>query len=153
MELSFWYLVYAGLGLIVLELLIGVQTGFDLILIGVSLLLGGLVAWLTGNFQLGIVASICLSFLYFVLGRKHIKEKLFDFSHKINVDKLIDKQAIVVKAIKPHQPGQVKIEGEVWRAESDQTIGVDQKVKIISVEGVTLKVIGSLKKVKNKEAK
>lgn len=52
-----------------------------------------------------------------------------------NVDALIGRTALVVKSIDPDTGGQVKIDGEVWRAFADEKVGVDTRVEVLKVSG------------------
>ncbi len=136
------WLVYLGLFLIILELVLGVSTGFDLLLSGLALLAGGVVLWLTNIFWLAIAISIVLILIYFILFRTALKDKMMSTATKnVNIDKLIKADAIVVKSITPARPGQVKVDGEIWRAESDQNLEEGDRVVVNSIEGVTLKVV------------
>ncbi len=135
-----WFIFYGGLGLILLELALGVDTGFDFLLIGLSLILGSLAGFLFNSYLFALGFAILLSFLYIVFGRKYVKEKLHIASGKTNIDAVIGKEAIVLKAISGAKAGQVKVENEIWRAIGARDFKVGKKVKIISVEGVTLKV-------------
>lgn len=138
---TYWSLIYLGLGLILLELIVGVQTGFDLVLVGLALILGGLCGWVTGSMQVAFSVAAILSFAYIVFGRKIVKAKIGSgSSHKINTDALVGQKATVFKEIKPQFPGQVKIKGEVWRAESETECAVGNMVEVVGFEGVTLKV-------------
>jgi len=136
-----WLIFYTGLGLIILELIVGVDTGFDFLLIGLSLILGALTGFLFNNYLVVIVMAILACFLYIFFGRRIVKDKLFVSTHKTNIDALIGKEGMVLKPIEKNKAGQVKIENEVWRAVADKPIKKDVKIKIISVEGVTLKVV------------
>ncbi|OGG14144.1 hypothetical protein A2773_05335 [Candidatus Gottesmanbacteria bacterium RIFCSPHIGHO2_01_FULL_39_10] len=133
--------IFGGLGLILLELIVGVQTGFDLVLLGSTMVVGGLVGGFFQNDSVGIITTIVLSIVYIFIGRKIIKEKLNTKSYKTNVDDLVGKTGTVVKIIKSGKAGQVKIGSEVWRAEAEGEIEVDTKVKVLDVEGVSLKVV------------
>lgn len=135
-----YLLALMGLVAITLEVILGAPTGFDLLILGIIFLLGGGVGILTGSFTLALAVIIILSFLYIFLARKMIKEKLSLTTRKTNVDNLIGKKATVVKKIIPSKPGQVKIEGEIWRAEANEEIEIDKQVVVESVSGVTLKV-------------
>lgn len=55
-----------------------------------------------------------------------------------NVNALAGKIGLVLMDIDPLASGQVKLDGEVWTAKADQSIGTGQKVTVVSVEGVTL---------------
>jgi len=134
------FFIYIGFGLIILELLIGVATGFDLALLGVTSIIGGMFFKLTGNLTLTIIIVSAIIFSYFLLGRKIVRKKLLSTTQKTNIERLIDAEGTVVKKIVPGNPGQVKVESEVWRAESEQTLGLGSKIKVKSIDGVTLKV-------------
>ena len=136
-----WVLIYLGLAAILIELLIGVHTGFDLVLLGISMIVGGLAGNFFHSFQLGLLTSSILAFLYIFLGRKIVKQHLNITTTKTNIDGLIGKNALVIKPITPSSCGQIKIFGEIWRAEAEEKIKVGETVEIVGVEGVTLKVI------------
>jgi membrane protein implicated in regulation of membrane protease activity len=133
-------LVLLGLVAIILEVLLGAPTGFDLLLLGVIFMIGGGMGILTANFIYALGLIIALSFLYIFFGRKAIRQKLNVTTRKTNTDNLISQTAVVTKAISPEKPGQIKVEGEIWRAEAEKAVAVGRKVEIESVSGVTLKV-------------
>ncbi len=133
-------LIFLGLGLIAVELLVGVQTGFDLVLLGISMIVGGSVGAFLNNWQIGLGVSLVLTVGYIIVGRKFVKNKLAITSRETNIDQLIGKEGIVVKDITSNG-GQVKVGTELWRAVSDENTKKGTKVKIVSIEGVTLKVV------------
>lgn len=135
-----YFLVIAGIVAIVLELFLGVATGFDLALIGVILIIGGAVGSVAGSFSLALGVVAILSLLYVFIGRAFIKNKLTIQTRNTNVEALIGKKAMVVKKITSQKPGQVKVEGEIWRAEAEVSIDEGTEVNVKSVSGVTLKV-------------
>ncbi len=135
-----WLIFYSGLLLIVLELIIGVDTGFDLLLVGVSFIVGALGGFLFGSWIIAFIIAIIISILYLIFGRSYLKQKLHVSTQKTNIDALIGSRAKVIRSIRPDKAGQVKVENEVWRATADESIDEHKLVKIISVEGVTLKV-------------
>jgi len=132
-----------GLIAIVLELALGVTAGFDLVVVGLALLVGGTVGLVFGNWQIGLIVSIVLAVFYVILGRKMLRSSIAISTQTTNVDRLIGKQVHVVKAITSRKAGQVEVEGELWRAQADKKIPVGAEVTISSVEGVTLKVVES----------
>ncbi len=133
-------MIIVGLLMALLTLLIGVEVGIDLLLIGSILLIGGFAGLWTQNIIVSLVVSIVLAFLYLVYGRSLIKQKLIVRTSATNIDKLIGQVATVKKAIEAGEYGIVKLDDEEWRATSaaDQAIGT--KVIIRSVQGVTLEV-------------
>lgn len=131
-------LIVFGLILIILELLVGIATGFDLMLLGSILIIGGLVGNFTDNLTLALIILAALGFVYIFFGRQLVKDKVVIMTHNTNIDKLIGKYGRVTKKITPDNAGTVKMEDETWRASADQTIEEGEKVVIKSVEGVTV---------------
>lgn len=133
-------IILIGILSIGLELFINLDTGFDLVLLGLALVLGGGTGLIFNSAILAIIISIlfCLSYIFF--GRKIIKQKLFIATNSTNIDKLVDQQGIVVRTITPDTCGLIRLDDEDWRATSDDVIYEQAKVKVISIEGVTLKV-------------
>ncbi len=133
-------LIIVGLLLILAELFAGFSTGFDLVLIGTTLLVGGAIGLFFENEPLAIVAASVLCFLYIALGRTRIKKQLIVLTHKTNIDKLLGKTGIVVRSITPSTAGLVRLDDEDWRATSDDLLYEKDKIEVVSIEGVTLRV-------------
>ncbi len=79
-------------------------------------------------------AAFCVTVLYGKL-RKNIKNTC----EKTNIDAIIGAVAIVEEDIDNSGNGRVKIKGVSWKAQSDTPVSVGEKVKVISIDGVTLK--------------
>ncbi|HJZ62922.1 MAG TPA: NfeD family protein [Candidatus Acidoferrum sp.] len=139
-----WMLVILGIVCVIAELALGVMTGFDLALVGASLIAGGIVGLLFGSANIGLLSTAILAFLYFALFRRWLKEKLQVKNQPSNVDAVIGRAGIVTKRIAPRDCGLVKIGSEEWRAELAQQDGAalepGAEIRVLSVEGVTLKV-------------
>lgn len=117
MELTYPQItIITGLLLILAELILGIQAGFDLVVIGSVLILGGIFGILTGNFSVTLIISSVLAVAYIFFGRKLIKQKLIFKTNKTNIDKLIGAQATVIRSITPDTAGLVRINDEDWRA-------------------------------------
>jgi len=88
------------------------------------------------NVQL-ITFSVCT--VLFIIFTRPLVFKFFSKSDVLsNVDALVGRQGQVLKAISPLETGQVKLNGEIWTAASDEEIGVNSKVEVLRVEGVKL---------------
>ena len=133
--------ILSGLVLICLELFIGVSTGFDLVLVGLSFVVGGAVGSLFQSDTLGLITLSVLALGYIVVGRSIVKEKLRIATKATNIDAVVEATGLVMHTIEPHKAGQVKIGSELWRATSGETIPVGAKVKVVSVEGSSVNVI------------
>lgn len=137
--------ILAGLLMVLLELFVGIDTGLDLIILGSIFVISGFVGLGLNSLLGASLVAIFLVIVYFFLGRQFIKRKIILTTHHTNIDKLVGRVSVVSKHISPMKSGQVKLNNELWRAESDQDLVVGDKVEVVSVEGVTLKV----KKIKN----
>lgn len=140
-----WLLIFLGLGLILVELAIGVQTGFDLVLIGLALVIGGGVGNWQGNWQLGLGVTAAVTILYLALARTFIRTRILGTTTKAtNTDSLIGQMGNATQVIAPGAPGQIKTDhGEVWRAASSKPIPNGSRVRIVALEGVTVTVVQS----------
>jgi len=139
-----WILVILGVICVIAELALGVMTGFDLALVGASLVAGGIVGLVFGSANIGLLSTGILALLYFGLFRNWLKAKLQVKHQPSNVDAVIGRTGVVTKRIAPRDCGLVKIGSEEWRAELAQQDGAALEpgaaIKVLSVEGVTLRV-------------
>lgn len=68
---------------------------------------------------------------------------LFRFLKKrpvTGVEAMIGEHGVAMVALQPHQEGQVRVRGEIWRAVSEHSIAQGEKVVVTAVEGLTLHV-------------
>lgn len=140
---TFNYLLIALGGLMVVaELALGAATGFDFALLGVAVAAGGAVGLFFNSIKVGLFAAGALSFVYFVFFRKWIRSKLTATGRPTIVDAVIGRTAIVTVRIAPHEPGQVKVNDEIWRAAlaagTDGAREPGASVRVEAIEGVTL---------------
>lgn len=81
-----------------------------------------------------IIASVLLLFYTRPVLLKYFKTNEI----KTNVDSVIGQHATVVEEITPDSIGAIKLKSQVWSAISEDTIAVNEKVRILDVEGVKL---------------
>lgn len=137
--------VIGGLLLILAELLVGIETGFDLVLIGSILIVSGFVGIFTDSTTLMLILATVLSVLYIAVGRKQVRQKITTVSKRTNIDKLIGATGTVVRTITPDTAGLVRVNDEDWRASADEIIYEQATVVVDAIEGVTL-IVHSLTK-------
>ena len=140
-----WLLVIAGVLCVAAELVLGALTGFDLALVGASFAAGGVVGLLAESWQTGLISAGIFGLLYFALFRRWLKAKLQVREQASNADAVVGRTGVVTKRIGPaHDCGLVKVGSEEWRAELAQpdtaAREIGANVRVVSVEGVTLKV-------------
>jgi len=88
--------------------------------------------------QIGVF--IIVSAILLPLTRKMAKKITKDSPQVANVDALIGKVCLVTKAIDQDLGGQVSINGEVWRAASEENIIENEKAIVLKVVGATVHV-------------
>lgn len=133
-------MVIVGLLLVGLELFAGVQMGFDLVLLGSIFVVSGLAGLVGGGITLSLVLATIMSVAYITFGRRIVQSKIIVATKHTNIDKLIGKNAVVVRTITPDTAGMVRLEDEDWRAVAEEVIYEKEKVKVEVVEGVSLRV-------------
>jgi len=143
-------IITVGFLLLIAELLIQLDEGFDLVLIGLNLIIGGLIAQLVGpefmgmpSWILALAISGLLSIAYVLFARQWIRRRLQVKSTRMNADRLVGLSGTLRSPLTSRTVGQVEINGERWRAKSDQDIPMESEVKVTKVEGVTLWVVRS----------
>ena len=139
-----WVLVIAGALMILLEVALGGFAGFDLVLIGSTFLIGGGIGMLAGSATVGLVAASVLCVAYVAVGRRFVRRRMRTPQVRTNTDALLGREALVLQRIAPHQPGQVKVNDEVWRAnvapDAPRPFEPGERVTVAGVDGVTLHV-------------
>lgn len=99
-----------------------------------------LVDIITRNTMLEIIVFIVSSFLLLLLTKPLIKKIKVKKVEATNLDMVINKIGIVTEDIKQDKIGEVKVLGKRWSAYSNTELKKDEKVKIVSIDGVKLKV-------------
>lgn len=132
--------IIAGIIAIAVEVIIGAATGFELLVLGVIMVIGGAVGIAFNSFQIALLTSAILTIGYIAIGRGFLKKSLSISTKATNVDAVIGQKGVVTKAISPSKAGQVKLGDEVWRATAESEIAEGAKVTVVSVSGVTITV-------------
>lgn len=117
--------------------------------------IGALIAMIVSIFTTNIIIQttiFLISSTILIFATKPFVKKFADVKKtNTNVYSIIGKKALVIKTIDPiHSVGQIKLNGEVWTAESDnqQIIEEGTEVEISEIKGV--KAIVKSVKVENK---
>ena len=98
------------------------------------------VSLITDNMMIQLAVFTISSILLLILTRSLAKKLKKTKAVPTNLDQVIGKVGIVTEDIEKNGIGEVKVLGKKWSAYSDIEIRKDEKVKIISIEGVKLKV-------------
>lgn len=92
------------------------------------------------NIVLDIITFVITSFLLIVLTKPIIGRLKVKNVEATNLDMVINKIGIVTEDINQDKIGEVKVLGKRWSAYSNTELKKDEKVKILSIDGVKLKV-------------
>lgn len=130
--------IVIGLLMVLAELVLGIQTGFDLLLIGSIMVVSGFAGLLTGSEFLMLLLAITLSVIYIAIGRKRIRQKITVVTKKTNIDKLLGATGTVERGINPEVAGIVRVNDEKWRASAEEVLYEGDSVTIEAIEGVTI---------------
>ncbi len=138
-DLWLWLVfVIVGLLLVLLELIVGVETGFDLVFIGSAFILGGLVAWPFHSWVLSLIVTSIICIAYVAIGRRYVHRWTAVKKAKTNIDAIIGRQGIVLKNIAKNFDGRVKVGNVRWRARAKEDIKEGDEIIVTSVSGSTL---------------
>lgn len=141
---------YAGLALIVVSIVLFILevkiTSYGLLSIGgiISFLLGSVMLidspgdFMEIGFGIIIAATLVTAALFIGIVSLAIKSQRKGVASGVSL--LIGKEAIVMTPISKENTGSVRVQGEIWRAIADSDFDRGKKVKVISVDGLTLKV-------------
>jgi len=139
-----WALIISGAILILIEVSLGGFAGFDLVLIGSAIALGGAAGLLLGNANAGLLAAGAFCAAYIVLGRRFLRARLHVKGVESNADALLGARGVVLARLAPHAPGRVKVNDEEWRAVLapgvQAPIEAGAEITVTGVDGVTVQV-------------
>ncbi len=139
-----WILLLTGALLILVEVALGGFAGFDLVLIGSAFMLGGALGLWFDNTRVGLLVSSALCLLYLADGRRWVRRRMTPTPLASNVDALVGTTGVVLQRVAGHEPGQVRVRDEVWRAVPVPGVSGPFEpgavVTVAGVDGVTLHV-------------
>lgn len=132
---SIWLVIF--IVLVIIELL---TINLVTIWFAIAAVFALLVDIITRNTMLEIIVFILSSFLLLLLTKPLIKKIKVKKVEATNLDMVINKIGIVTEDINQDKIGEVKVLGKRWSAYSNTELKKDEKVKILSIDGVKLKV-------------
>jgi membrane protein implicated in regulation of membrane protease activity len=138
-ELWLWLVfVIVGLLLVLLELIVGVETGLDLVFIGSAFILGGLATLPFHSWLVTVIVTSIICIAYVALGRRYVHRWTAVKKARTNIDAIIGRRGIVLQSIARNVDGLVKVGNEQWRARAEEDIKEGDEIVVTSVSGVTL---------------
>jgi inner membrane protein len=139
-ERFFLIFISIGLFMILLELLMGLFTGFDLVFLGSAFIIGGLISWPFHSWILALVLTMLICLAYIALGRRYVHRWSAVKKEITNIDGIIGLKGVVLREISLSNIGLVKVGNEEWRARAETVIERGAAIKVIGISGVTLSV-------------
>lgn len=115
-----------------------ITVGFLVFWFGVGALIAMIVSFFTSNIIIQTTIFVISSTILLLATKPFVKKFVDVKKTNTNVFSIIGKKALVIKEINSHSVGQIKINGEVWSAESEnnETITEGSEVEIIKINGV-----------------
>jgi membrane-bound serine protease (ClpP class) len=132
---------------------------FGLALLGAELMVpsfgvlgvGGIVALLAGSLMItrdvpevrvgyGVIVPAVVAVALVVLGLGRLAMQAQRLPSVSGLEGLVGARAEALTACGPQQPGQVLVQGEIWRAVSDMPIVPGQPLRVVAADGLTLRV-------------
>lgn len=113
--------------------------GFLIFWFGIGALIAMLVSFFTSNIIIQTTIFIISSTILIFATKPFVKKFVDVKKTNTNAYSIIGKKALVIKTIDPiHSVGQIKINGEIWTAESvdNQVIDEGSEVEILEIKGV-----------------
>jgi membrane protein implicated in regulation of membrane protease activity len=132
--------VAAGLVLVMMELLLGIETGLDMVFVGSAFIVGGLVTVAFHSWVWTVIIAGVICVLYVFIGRRYIHRRIAVKGERTNIDTIIGKRGFVRQDISQQNYGIVKVGMEEWRARADEDIKKGEEIIVTGVSGVTLDV-------------
>ena len=134
-------MMYVWIGIILLLTLLEIITvNLTTIWYVAGAVLALITSFITDNFfiQFGVFALSGTIFLFTT--RPFLTRLMKNDNAKTNFDRIIGMNGVVTEKISKNDVGEVKVDGKKWSAISNKSIEKDKVVKILSIDGVKLKV-------------
>ena len=113
--------------------------GFLIFWFGIGALIAMIVSFFTSNIIIQTTIFVISSTILIFATKPFVKKFADVKKTNTNVYSIIGKKALEIKTIDPiHSVGQIKINGEVWTAESENNQVIDEgsEVEILEIKGV-----------------
>ena len=113
--------------------------GFLIFWFGIGALFAMIVSFFTTNIIIQTTVFLITSTIFILATKPSVKKFVDVKKTNTNVFSIIGKKALVIKDIDPiHSSGQIKLNGEVWSAETenDEIIKEGSEVEVLKINGV-----------------
>lgn len=135
-------LIVLGILLISAELVLGLDSLFDLALSGLALALGGLLGAIFSSWELAVLISIVGVVAYWLAARAYVHRIFKTRPHKMNTEKLVGEVVKISRESKDGSKHFIKLHGEEWLVDVAHRAKVGDEIEITAVKGT--KVVAKL---------
>lgn len=97
-------------------------------------------SFLFDNFLIQFFVFVIVGIFLLIITKPYIEKMLNSNNTKTNLDRVEGMSGIVTEEITKKKFGEVKVDGKLWTAYSEQNIKEGSLVRIIRIDGVKLKV-------------
>ena len=125
--------------------------GFLIFWLGVAALIAMIASFITTNVVTQMIVFVIASAILIPCTRK-LSDKISKKTQNLptNVYRIIGKEGIVLEDINAlDYTGKIKVAGQIWSAISETNIPKDKKIRVLSIDGVKLKVEDIEEKINN----
>lgn len=141
MDVNEWlWAFFAGVGLVmILVELVGVDTGFDLVVVGSILVLSGLVTLPFHSWVTTTVTASVLCVVYVFAGRRYVRRlRTWKGEIKTGADALIGQDGLATRNVTNLASGSVRVGNEEFRARAEEKINKGEEIVVVGIKGTTL---------------
>jgi membrane protein implicated in regulation of membrane protease activity len=144
MQLEWWHWMVLGIALVLLELAV---PSFFLVWFGLGALIVGVMLAVvpTVPFAWQVLGWTAFSLVFTWLWFKVFKQHVFKSRAGMAKGSLVGEVGIVTRDIRPYEKGQIRLQKpvlgeEVWESMAEEEIRAGVRVRVLDVEGNTVKV-------------
>lgn len=126
---------------VIMTIVEGMTMGLTTVWLAIAALVCMILSFFIPSVTLQIIVFLILSIAMLVFTRPFAVKRLKLGRERTNADRLVGMMGIVQKQVKWDEPGQVKVGGQIWTARpeaAESVFELDQEVRILRIEGVTL---------------
>lgn len=128
---------------LVVVIFLGILEAITINLVSIWFVVSGLIALvislITDNFIIQFGSFVVIGIILLVTTRKYLESKLVK-KEKTNLDRVVGMRGIITEEVDMDKIGEVKVDGKKWSCVSDKPMKVGEKVRILKIDGVKLKV-------------
>ncbi len=98
------------------------------------------ISFVTDVFLIQFACFVILGILLLIISKPFVKKVLNKKCERTNYDRIIGMTGLVIKDIDDVNNGEVKVDGKIWTAYSEESLKKDEKVEILEINGSKIKV-------------